>query len=161
MPEFTNMSVASLAGTSDALGTISCDFPAKKSRNARRIWVEVRADIGRSLLARVMAPRGTRTDDFAVPEARRGWGPIPVTEWTESRNWTESTEAREAKRSALLRWARGQSPRRELNERKPARRAGFLVLYRKSSATWRAISSSSPSVYPPCTKRMIPFLSTT
>ena len=28
-----------------------------------------------------------------------------VTEWTESRNWTESTEAREAKRSALV-WPR-------------------------------------------------------
>src|SRR5262245_4517653 len=43
----------------------------------------------------------------------RGVGPIPVPEWTESRNWTESTETYEAKRSALLRWARGQRPRRE------------------------------------------------
>jgi hypothetical protein len=40
------------------------------------------------------------------PEGSQGWGPVPVTEWTEwteSRNWTESTEADEAKRSPLLR----------------------------------------------------------
>ena len=44
-----------------------------------------------------------------VPEAPRGWGPIPVTErtvteWTESKNWTESTETYEAKRSASTKW---------------------------------------------------------
>ena len=44
-----------------------------------------------------------------MPEAPRGWGPIPVTErtvteWTESKNWTESTETYEAKRSASTKW---------------------------------------------------------
>ena len=44
-----------------------------------------------------------------MPEAPRAWGPIPVTEWTvtewtESRHWTESTETYEAKRSASKNW---------------------------------------------------------
>ena len=53
------------------------------------------------------------------PEARRGWGPVPVTEWTESRNWTESTETREAKRSALPRGAGAAPPQGEVHIRAP------------------------------------------
>src|SRR4051794_39392996 len=60
------------------------------------------------------------------PEARRGGDPIPVRGGTGPGNWTESTETYGAKRSALLRGAGGKSPRREIHETKPARRAGFL-----------------------------------
>jgi hypothetical protein len=43
------------------------------------------------------------------PEGSQGWGPVPVTEWT------ESTEADEAKRSPLLRRGGDGAPDNQSN----------------------------------------------
>src|SRR5688500_7706080 len=69
----------------------------------------------------------SRTRVTPVPEARWGWGPIALrfAPWlsVDSVQFLDSVHSE----SDLLRWARGRSPRRETDEMKPARRAGFLV----------------------------------
>jgi len=58
-----------------------------------------------------------------------------VTEWTESRNWTESTETYEAKRSASRNWTEST----ETYEAKRSALADFSHQRSKAGQPWRLV----------------------
>jgi len=66
---------------------------------------------------------------------------LTVTEWTESRNWTESTETYEAKRSASRNWTESRRP----TKRNEVHRRNFLL----GKVMWRCLAALPTCVVNP------------